>query len=204
MKKIIPFSKDIVFNTDIYEINSISLEHNLKIKGYSIEGDFIVSGDYKTSDSVINNEPFIQNIPFNIEMDSKYILDDIKIEIEDFNYEIVDNNILSVNINVLINELKEKEVEEPEEDDRLIEVIETDNNDDIKEIKEDNVEMPSLINEITFNENNYVNYKVHIFRENDSIDNIIKKYNINKEDIEEYNDLSKVSIGTKIIIPSNE
>ena len=67
MKKIIPFSKDIVFNTDIYEINSISLEHNLKIKRYSIEGDFIVSGDYKTSDSVINNEPFIQNIPFNIE-----------------------------------------------------------------------------------------------------------------------------------------
>ena len=32
MKKIIPFSKEIEFNTNIYEINSISLEHNLKIK----------------------------------------------------------------------------------------------------------------------------------------------------------------------------
>ena len=30
MKKIIPFSKEIKFNTNIYEINSISLEHNLK------------------------------------------------------------------------------------------------------------------------------------------------------------------------------
>ena len=30
MKKIIPFEKDIKFNTKIYCINSISLEHNLK------------------------------------------------------------------------------------------------------------------------------------------------------------------------------
>ena len=32
MKKNVPFCKDIDFNTNIYEINSISLEHNLKIK----------------------------------------------------------------------------------------------------------------------------------------------------------------------------
>ena len=38
MKKIIPFTSDIKFNTKIYEITSISLEHNLKIEDINDKG----------------------------------------------------------------------------------------------------------------------------------------------------------------------
>ena len=47
MKKIIPFKKDIIFKTNISEITSISLEHNLKSSTDSVNGDLIVSGEYK-------------------------------------------------------------------------------------------------------------------------------------------------------------
>ena len=103
MKKTIPFSKEIAFNTDIYEINSISLEHNLKIDNNEINGEFIVSGDYKENDSTLKNEPFIYNIPFNIDLDDKYNIEKSKIDIDDFNYEVCSSNILQINIFLYID-----------------------------------------------------------------------------------------------------
>ena len=44
MKKIVPFTKDIKFNTKIYEITSISLEENYNCTEDTIDGEFIVSG----------------------------------------------------------------------------------------------------------------------------------------------------------------
>ena len=51
------------------------------------------------------------------------------------------------------------------------------------------------------NTDNYVNYRVYIVRENDSIDSIMKKYNVTKNILEDYNDLNDMKIGDKIIIP---
>lgn len=45
-------------------------------------------------------------------------------------------------------------------------------------------------------------YKVCIVRENDNVDTIIQKYNITKEELSLYNDLSDLKIGDKLIIPS--
>ena len=45
MKKIIPFKKEIKFNTNVDEIISISLDHNLNKEEHSIKGMFIVSGE---------------------------------------------------------------------------------------------------------------------------------------------------------------
>lgn len=188
MKKIVPFSKDIVFNTDVTIINSISLEHTLKVNNNSIEGEFIISGDYKDKD-LVNNEPFIYNIPFNIELDSKYITDNIKIEIDDFNYDLINNNTLVINISVLLDNIEEVEV-----------IDDINEEQEVREIEE----VPSVINEISLDEDNYINYHIHIYRDNDNIESIIKKYNITKEELEEYNDLSSITIGSKIIVPSND
>ena len=227
MKKIVPFTKDILFNTDIYEINSISLEHNLKVdEKEDIIGEFIISGDYKENDNTLKNEPFIYNLPFDIELNNKYNKDKIKIEIDDFNYEIINNNTLEVNIKLLINGLEEieEDINKPLIDilDEKIEVIEDERNnqkdlfiEEEKNIKEVNKNSDDMIkenyNKVTsifnnFNEKDecYVTYKVHIFRENDSLDNIIKLYNSTKEEIEEYNDLNSIKIGSKIIIPDND
>ena len=195
MKKIVPFTKDIVFSTSVYEINSISIEHNLKVKNKNIEGDFIISGEYKDTEYSLNSEPFIFNIPADIEVDSRYILDNVKIDIDDFNYNIIDSNTLNINIKLNLDGIEEQEeiIEDiiTEQEERLIE-------------KETDREVTTLFNNIGKDNDNYVNYYVHIFRENDSIENIIKLYNTSKESLEDYNDLSSIITGSKIIIPSIE
>lgn len=109
MKKIIPFKKDIIFNTNIAEIISISLENSLTTSdNNAVTGDFTVSGEYKISDESINTEPFSYELPFDIHMDDKYDLSHVVIDIDDFYYEIINSNVLSVNIDVLIDKLEEK------------------------------------------------------------------------------------------------
>ena len=207
MKKIVPFKKDIIFSTNVYEINSISLEHNLKLSNNkNIEGEFIISGDYKDTEYSMNNEPFIFNIPADIEINSRYILDNIKIDIEDFNYDIVDSNKLCINIKLSLEGIEETpEVEEVEEVEEIIEdKVEEQEEEERCIIEEEKKEVTSLFNNIGKEDDNYINYNVHIFRENDSIENIIKLYNTSKEKLEEYNNLSSIITGSKIIIPSNE
>ena len=217
MKKNVPFCKDIDFNTNIYEINSISLEHNLKIKENEVTGEFVVSGDYKENEFSFNSEPFIYNIPFNIDLDIKYNTDDIKIDIDDFNYEIINDNTLRINVVLKIDGLTK--IEEIKED-NIIDYIDsideevTDERSTFKDTKKEEIEPTKeidnkendqlLFNSINFNENNYITYHVHIFREEDNIDNIIKLYNITKDDLSSYNDIENIRLGSKIIIPSNE
>ena len=113
MKKIIPFKKDIIFKTNISEITSISLENTLSLsEDNSVIGEFIVSGEYKVSDESIHTEQFSYNLPFDIHMDEKYDLSHAIIDIDDFYYEIVNSNLLSVNIDVLIDKLEEKLIPE--------------------------------------------------------------------------------------------
>ena len=195
MKKIVPFTKDIVFSTSVYEINSISIEHNLKVKNKNIEGDFIISGEYKDTEYSLNSEPFIFNIPADIEVDSRYILDNVKIDIDDFNYNIIDSNTLNINIKLNLDGIEEQE--------EIIEDIIIEQEERLTE-KETDREVTTLFNNIGKDNDNYVNYYVHIFRENDSIENIIKLYNTSKESLEDYNDLSSIITGCKIIIPSIE
>ena len=170
MKKIIPFSKDIKFNTKIFEITSISLEHNLSIEDNNIiSGEFIVSGDYKMNDSSINTEPFIHGLPFDITLDTKYDMNRIKIDIDDFKFEIINEEILKVNIDVVIEgveliELNEEEVEEIKPD-LII---------DARKEKEDE----ALIEEMFIDDD--------IFNEDDDNDRI---FNIKKEDIMTDNDV---------------
>ncbi len=54
-------------------------------------------------------------------------------------------------------------------------------------------------------EEKYITYKVHIVRDTETIDEITTKYSVSKEELEKYNDLNNIVLGTKIIIPiSNE
>ena len=67
-------------------------------------------------------------------------------------------------------------------------------------------------NVIDINENNnlfasfetadtYTAYRVYLIKEDDTIDTILKKYNVTKDDLSAYNDLSDIKYGDKIIIP---
>ena len=151
MKKIIPFKKDIIFKTNISEITSISLEHTLSSdEDNAITGNFIVSGDYKISDESIHTEAFSYDLPFDIHLDEKYDLSHAIIDIDDFYYEIVNNNLLSLNIDVLIDKLEEKLI--PEELQEVVipreNILEEDRVFTLDETLEEKMEEQSEENEI--------------------------------------------------------
>lgn len=218
MKKIVPFKKDMLFNSNVSEVTSISLEHNLKVQNNNtISGNFIINGEYRMSDTSINTEIFEFELPCSINLDDRYILDNVVVDIDDFYYEVVNSNILEVNIDVSIDKLEEKvddvilnEIQMPSaEMPELEEVREEKNMEEIKDICDvDRCVEPEDISSVTsifdsFNDSleTYQAYKVYIVREGDNLDSIIQKYGVSKEELEQYNDLSEINLGDKIIIP---
>ncbi len=269
VKKIIPFRKDLEFNTPLYEVTSISLEHHLTKKTDTlISGNFISSGDYKQTESSENKDPFNFTLPFDIALATKIDLDDMLLDVDDFYYE-TGKNTLKVNIDLLLDATEIGEPEKKKEDRENIngkDVESIDSNtyndneasrvpdefndvnykkpqlenlpnsldnsgvslDDIQNdnfmdsINNDNVSdngTSNIVNSnININENQNINennnlfasfetadtytaYRVYLIKEDDTIDTILKKYNVTKDDLSAYNDLSDIKYGDKIIIP---
>ena len=108
MNKIIPFKKEIDFNTKISEITSISLEHNINnISNDLISGEFIIEGEYKIIEGSINKEAYKHIIPFDIAIGSNYDLSNVSIDIDNFYYDVIDDKILKVNIDLLVDNIEE-------------------------------------------------------------------------------------------------
>ena len=215
MKNIIPFKKDVIFKNKLGEITSISLENTLKMIDGVIDGDFIISGEYKKDLDSKESEPFNLEIPFKSVIEERFITDNAIIDIDDFFYEIKDNNTLSISIDILVDRLEEKplikiddkpEIEEKETidifkeiDTRETSIEEKENNNDIKEEIKDKI---TTIFNTDNNEETYVTYNVCIVRDKDTLESILEKYNISKEEVEKYNNISELKIGDKLLIPS--
>lgn len=204
MKKIIPFKKDIIFKTNISEITSISLEHNLKSSIDSVDGYLIVSGEYKINQTSTSVEPFSYSLPFSIDFSSEYDLSKANIEIDDFYYEVVNDDVLVVNIDVLIDNIEPIIIPKKEEVERMdINVLyEEEKKDDNRCIEQENISsIGSIFDALDDSKETYSTYSIYIVREGDTLENILIKYNTSKENLEEYNDLSDIKINSKIIIP---
>ena len=244
MNCIIPFTKDIKFNTNICEILSISLENEYTVNDNEILGNFIVSGDYKSHEVSVNKEHFEHVLPFSVNLTTRIDADSVDFAIEDFTYEIIDKNILKVNIEYSINalELKEEEkifepveerdtldtildsiseeLEEPkleerkEDDDQMDTLVEEKKNleeektETYEEARDDKIspeEENTILESVNPSEDTFVTYHIHVMSETDTIETICAKYNTTQNLLGEYNDLSIVAIGDKLIIPdSNE
>ena len=217
MKKLIPFQKDLSFDNKIHEISSISLEHTLKLnEGNQISGEFIVSGTYKLTEASINVDPFEYILPFSISIDKKYETKNINVDINDFYYELINNQILSINIEVVIDNLEEKEeifvtkektVIPNEPEDIREETLNEENQEEtetVSKIENENTETTKSIFENLDENERYAVYKVHVVTENDTVESILQKYQITKEELEAYNDLNDVQMGSKLIIKDNE
>ena len=61
----------------------------------------------------------------------------------------------------------------------------------------------SLFESLDSSNETYSTYSVCIINEQDSIDTIMEKYKVSRKDLEEYNNLNDLKIGTKLIIPSS-
>ena len=196
IKSIIPYECDLKLNNKVSEVTSISLEHNEKIDNDEINGNFVISGDYKTHIISVNKEKFEKIFPFSVELPSNVVLDSVKFDINDFTYEIKDDDTLNFKIETYL-EFEEKSLDENREivDANIVEEknTTTDNN----ELIENEIEETIINNNI----NTYVTYHVYNIELDDDINTICKKYNVSKEVIDYYNKDVEFMPGNKLIIP---
>ena len=210
MKKKVTFEKSIEFPTMIGEVSEISLDHKLKfVDESSVEGHLLLTGKYKMTEASRLEEDFNYEIPCEIALTEKLDLNTTNVEISDFYYEIENENTLVCHIELLVEGLElldeeevvlERECDGDKVEEKEIEIPV------IEEEKEEIVEEPvetinSLFSNLDDENDKYGTFVVYIVRQNETINSIIEKYHTTIDELEKYNDLKEINIGTKLIIP---
>lgn len=221
MKKIISFDKNLEFNSMIGDISAISLDNNLSFNdNHNISGNLLVSGSYKLTEASRLEDSFEFKIPVDIIINENLDIDNSTIEIEDFTYEVLNDDTLVCHIEIKIEGVENIDIEEDREcDDDIKTNIVNDPSDDIKEIEmtTDDVDtdvndeneslettnVGSLFSLLSDSDDTFSTYSIYIKRKDESLESIMSKYKITKEDLEDYNDLESIDIGSKIVIPSS-
>ena len=230
MKQIIPFKKELPFKTKVSEITSISLERELEVLDDGIvSGVFHITGDYKMNEGSINREKYSFDLPFDITLDPRYDINTVNADIEDFYYDVINEDTLKVNIDLFIEAeylpeepkvVEEVDVTEEETDDMRTyeeereDIVEEDIKEDIPQVEEvkvtevndaqdrdDTVDIGKDLFSNLDNTETYTTYYVYIVKDDDTVEKILTKYDIAKEDFENYNDINNIKAGDKVIIP---
>ena len=220
----IPFESIVKFKATCFEITKMSLEHEYTINDETVLGNFIVSGEYKTHEISVNKDSFNYTLPFQVELNSNIDLNTVELDIDDFTYELIGNDSLKINIiyNVRGELMETTEFERvddldlDEELEHLDEIIlEEEIEEPVKEVEEEvketneveedvrNIDQNTqtdIINSIS-NEESYVTYHIHIVKENETLESISELYKINLSILSEYNELTEISVGDKVLIP---
>ena len=142
-----------------------------------------------------------------------------KIEVDDTNeeeIEVLDDNTLEEvrgdrEVNDDTNEVLSTNLEDDDslpsmegakEVEDVIEVVKNVDNIDDEEDNKSKEVMNSIFESFANTEETYATYSVYIIRENETLDEVITKYKITREELSEYNDLDNLRVGSKLIIPS--
>lgn len=220
MKQVIPFYKEIVFKNNIASILNVSLEHEESILEGEISGNFILMGEYKIHNDTTEVESFRYKLPFTALLSDDMNKDTISIDIENFSYEQIEDDVLRIDIDfsilyeeILLDELDkiDREIDEILGFSNTSEVLDVGEDKDvvvplIVEEKEEKLEVPveTIIEETKeeiSNKEEYVTYYVYVVKESDTLEQILKTYNVSLEYLKEYNDIKDIKLGDKIIIP---
>ena len=211
MKKKIEIKKKIEFSSMIGEICSISLENHLDFKdANSIDGYLTLLGSYKVTAASQVEENFNYDIPVDIALTEAVDFNNGIIDITDFYYDVVEDNSLLCNIEIAIEAPDVLEEErECDGDSPLEKEIEIPHIDDVTKEAEivseerDTLEKTTDVSFFQIDEEHesYGTFIVYVVRQNETINSIIEKYKTSIEEIEKYNDIKNLSIGTKVIIP---
>ena len=127
---------------------------------------------------------------------------DIEIENSTIDNRCIDmgDDIISDNVSELLESKKEVKEEVQEVKNTKKEEVREGINQKIDTAEEVNKKIKTL-----FNTNNdaeeYITYQIYIIRDGDTVDSIIAKYDIDVDSLKEYNDISDLKIGDKVIIP---
>lgn len=209
MNCIIPFESKVNFKSPVKEICSISLEHEITKNESELLGNFFVTGTYKEHELSVNTTDFKFTIPFSVELTNRVDINTLEFNIDNFTYEL-NNNELLIKIDYVIDadDLKEDRVELLEDPlDLIDEKSQEDNNQrenltilETEQILDQTKE--KIVNNMNFADD-IASYHVYIVKENDTIETISKKYNIDKDDIYKINKKDNISLNDVLLIPLN-
>lgn len=138
--------------------------------------------------------------------------DTLKLEDEDENNReskdgVLDDLFLDMSVKTPLkidnNELeKTDELEKTNINNNILDNVDT-NNDASTKSQSINNNVSSIFSSFKDNIETYKTYSVYIMKEEDTIDVVMQKYGVTREELEEYNDMSEIKTGSKIIVPSS-
>ena len=208
--------------TGDYKMNEGSI--NREKFSFDLPFDITLDPRYDVNSVKADIEDFYYDV---INEDTLKVNIDLYIEAEYLPDTSLDNNILTEE-DKSDNEMNDVQKEdEPVEEDRniMMESKSDSKNDENIEIEKDKEVTSEKINndDVTMNDSDierndvddfandlfsnldntetYTTYYVYIVKEEDTIDKIISLYGVTKEDIENYNDITSIKPGDKVIIP---
>lgn len=212
MKKKVTLKKEIEFPTMIGEISAISLEKDIHfVNENTMEGKLLLKGKYKLTEASRLEEDFYYEIPIEMALVEKVDIQTGSIDITDFTFEIEDR-LLICHIELLIDALELIEDDKESLPMELVEIEERECDGDpvleneVEEIQEEVVEDDTKDKESTLfsplqDDDTYGTFVVYVLQPNETINTILEKYTTSLEEIEKYNDIQSLAVGTKIIIP---
>ena len=184
-------------------------------------------GKYKSTVASQIEEDFQFSIPVEITILEDIDSTTANIDIADFYYQLNDSRVLSCTIEIQIDAVElldsrecdgdpidEKEIEIPilnpiEELDNKVQGeqrLDDVNEEDKTEYQENTLEADkeddhSMLFNIDMSTESYGTFIVYMVRQNETINSILEKYHTSLEEVEKYNDLKNISMGSKLIIP---
>ena len=212
MKKKVTLKKEIEFPTMIGEISAISLEKDIHfVNENTMEGKLLLKGKYKLTEASRLEEDFYYEIPIEMALVEKVDIQTGSIDITDFTFEIEDR-LLICHIELLIDALELIEDDKESLPMELVEIEERECDGDpiveneVEEIQEEVVEDDTKDKESTLfsplqDDDTYGTFVVYVLQPNETINTVLEKYTTSLEEIEKYNDIQSLAVGTKIIIP---
>ena len=147
---------------------------------------------------VINSDTLSVNIDLFIE--AEYLPEDVTKEEDTLDEKAETEKIEEVRVEKMkVDDVKD---DIPVVDEKKEEIMEKISTEEIKEETRDNdnITASDLFSNLDDSET-YTTYYVYIVKEEDTIDKILVKYGISKDELESYNDITNIKPGDKVIIP---
>jgi len=183
----------------------ITIDHKYDTSNLSLEID-----DFTYE--ILNEECLLLNIDLCIDhLELKQLSEKVETLFENDDYSELDKTLQELetdlekelvreeNNNLFLETSVEKDLEVPINFNYIDEMKDTVQN----HFEENNLESSSLFTAFKNTDETFSTYSIYIIREGDNLDTVIDKYKTTRDILSEYNDLSDIRIGTKIIVPSN-
>ena len=170
------------FRYEIIDRNKLKVAIDLYIDGEVLPDEVIMD---REESEVIEEDDIDNEIDLLKEDD---ISSEEEVYGEESNEEEIEQVLITERID-LLDEMLDKDKKENGMDNTNININNNDNTDKI-----------DIFNNSS--EDKYVTYRVYRVMDNDTIDKIMEKYEITKEELSKYNDLDMIKPGDKLIIPS--